>query len=135
MSFYRFVRAGALLEFLRRYQIRVRNIAAAIAVALVANWLYADIAAYLETHHPDWSGWALTVKTLIIAALLAYIFWQVHLGTRGRTKTKAIPGDDPTPSATSVPATPGSNGPLDELAKKPKLRSRKETILQGSDKD
>jgi hypothetical protein len=136
MSLYRFVRTSAMLALAGRYRSKLFRIAAAVAVALVTAWLFDDVALYLENHRPEWLGPALVVKTLIVYGALVYGFWLLRPGSWEEAKADAItakssarPGPGVKPGADDSPvATPG---PLDELVDKPKLRSRKDAILEG----
>jgi hypothetical protein len=138
VSLYRFVRTSALLAVAGRYRSKLFRIAAAVAVALVTAWLFDDVALYLENHQPEWLGAALVIKTLIVYGALVYCFWQLRPGSWEEAKADAIvakPSNRSGPGvganrAGSAPQTPG---PLDELMDKPRLRSRKDAILEGVD--
>ena len=139
MSFYRFARMTAIVALLRRYRGRLSNLVFATAFALVTSWLYPDIAHFVEARHPDWLGPILAFKTLIIYAALLVILWQLrcmisgdeplaapstHEGQAQRTTRK---------NATKQQAASVSNSELDKLIDKPKLRSRKDNLLNKQD--
>ena len=129
MSWYRALRLAAVVSLLRRYRAPLMRVAAAIAFALVTAWLYADVANYLNTHQPQWVGPALLLKTLIVYAALFWCFFEL-----GRL-LKTAPQDErtPGPAKTSSPESPGGGQrPLDRLAEKPQLRSRRDEVLQRS---
>ena len=125
MSIYRFARMSALLAFAGRYRMKIFNMCAAAAFAAVTAWLYGDVAAYLETHHPSWVAVALVVKTLIVYGALFFLLWQVRPSEREAARETAGK------AATSRPDAIEHQAPskLDELAAKPKLTSRKDAIL------
>lgn len=125
MSLYRFARASALLALASRYRSKIFKLAVAIAIALVTSWLFGDIANYLDSHQPDWLGPALIIKTLVVYGALVYAFWQLRPGSWVEAKADTIAP----PTAESSPAGLPESGPLDELMDKPKLRSRKDAIL------
>ena len=125
MSLYRFARTSALLALASRYRSKLFKIVVALALALVTSWLFTDIADYLGTHQPDWLGPALIIKTLVVYGALVYAFWQLRPGSWAEAKADAIA---PAP-AEKVPTALPESGPLDELLDKPKLRSRREAIL------
>ena len=129
MSLYRFFRTSALLALAGKYRARLYRIAIAIAVALVTAWLYGDIAAYLQSQQPDLLGPALLIKTAIVYGSLIYAFWQIRPGAWSTENTSASPTTSPPGPSTEMP----TEGPLDELLDKPKLKSRKEAILSGKD--
>ena len=125
MSLYRFARLSALLAFAGKYRVKLFNIVAAIAIALTTAWLYADVANWLERHHPQWVVVALIVKTLLVYAALFFLLWQLRpLRESGGDDKNA---DVPRASATSLATVVDS--PLDRLAQKPRLTSRKDAIL------
>lgn len=125
MSLYRFARASALLALASRYRNKIFRIAVAVAVALVTSWLFDDIASYLDSRQPEWLGPALIIKTLVVYGALVYAFWQLRPGSWAEAKADEIA---PPPADNVTPGLPES-GPLDELLDKPKLRSRREAIL------
>ena len=140
MSLYRFVRTSALLAVAGRYRSKLFRIAVAVAVALVTAWLFDDVAAYLDTHRADWLGPALIVKTLIVYGALVYCFWQLRPGSWEEAKADAMVAKSSAPQSAGTGADagsppPGISGPLDDLVDKPKLRSRKDAILEGGGRE
>ena len=129
MSLYRFFRTSALLALAGKYRARLYRIAIAIAVALVTAWLYGDISVYLERQQPDLLGPALLIKTAIVYGALIYAFWQVRPGAWSTEGTSESTTNTPTGPSAELP----TEGPLDELLDKPRLKSRKEAILSGND--
>jgi hypothetical protein len=129
MSLYRFFRTSALLALAGKYRARLYRIAIAFAVALVTAWLYDDIASYLQSQQPDLLGPALLIKTAIVYGSLIYAFWQIRPGAWSTENTGA--GTTTSPDSPSAPMP--TQGPLDELLDKPRLKSRKEAILSGND--
>ena len=121
MSVYRFLRASTMLALARRYRQKLFGILVAIAVALTTSWLYSDIASYLQNHHPQWLLAALVTKTIIVYGVLVYLVWQLRPSAWG-SESPEKPAS-PTPPGASAP------GPLDELLEKPKLKSRRESLL------
>ena len=127
MSLYRFARATALLALLRKYRQRLVWIVFAVAFALVADWAYPDLARYAEQQHPQALVWLLAIKTVILFSALFVVLWQLN---------RMIQGDDAQAQKITVtdqaasPAEPQQGpSPLDELLHKPKLRSRKQDLL------
>jgi hypothetical protein len=123
VSLYRFARLSALLAFAGKYRMKLFLMGAAAAFALVTSWLYTDIASFLQQHYPQWIGLALVIKTLVVYAALFFLLWQLRPSST-----------EPRPTATrdsGAVATTDSAAPtrLDQLAQKPKLTSRKESIL------
>ena len=122
MSLYRFLRTSALLALAGRYRQKLFLILVAVAAATVTSWLYDDIASYLESQHPELVLMALILKTLIVYSVLVYVVWQLRPS-----------GWTAEPEATSTVQTASTErsepGPLDELMDKPKLKTRKESIL------
>ena len=49
----------------------------AIAVALVTDWLYVDVAGYLAERSPTCALVALVVKTVVVFSALFFFLWQV----------------------------------------------------------
>ncbi len=131
MSLYRFVRLTALLTLLRRYRLRVIRMVFLICFATVTAWQYADVAVYMNQHHPEWSGVALITKTLIVYAALFWGFWELGRMLHGDDGT-GQPASKETSRAAKKPTVaeaPAAPSPLDALAEKPKLRSRRSRIL------
>ncbi len=122
MSLYRTLRLTLVLSLARRYRTRLLRILFAVAFAVVSSLVYADVAAFLDARHPQWSGLALIVKTAIVYGALLISFWDLSRMLRGD------PG-----VAGGVPAQTGQPAPgtLDALIEKPQLRSRRDEILEG----
>jgi hypothetical protein len=122
VSLYRFLRTSALLALAGRYRQKLFLILVAVAVATVSSWLYDDVASYLESQHPEFVLMALILKTLIVYGVLVYVVWQL------RPSGWAA---EPESSSTAQPASTASEepGPLDELMDKPKLKTRKHSLL------
>lgn len=120
MSLYRFARSAALLALLRRYRQSLGRVIAAVSIALVTHFLYADIADFIAVRHPAWLGWALAIKTAVVYLALLVVLWELRRMLRGdhAGKTEA----------------PGPL-PLDKLADKPHLRSRREALLAAPPED
>lgn len=141
MSFYRFVRFTALLTLARRYRRRLVRIVFTASFALVTAWQYADVAAFLDTHHPEWAAPALIIKTLVVYGALLLVFWDLGRmlhGDDGETRASAAPPTERTAgrkraSATLVAETTPATSRLDRLAEKPKLRQRRDDILTEPD--
>lgn len=134
MSLYRFARFTALLTLARRYRKRLVRIVFAVTLALVTSWLYDDIARYLDSHQPQWSGLALILKTLVVFAAFLLSFWElsrlVH-GDDGRPEPAAKRASPAKGSAEppTAPASTDATSVLEQIAEKPRLRSRREEIL------
>lgn len=125
MSVYRMLRFTAVVALLRRFRVRLVRLLFALAFALVTAWLYGDVAGFIADRHPDWSGPALAIKTLLIYLVLFYCIWEIH---------RMVHGDSGADPATSPARNPPSASPagstLDQLADKPQLRSRRDDILE-----
>ena len=122
MSVYRFARATAVIAVLRRYRLKVFYMLTAIAVALVTDWLYEDVASYLNVHSPQWAFVVLAVKTVIVYAALCFLLWQIRpsewqhqLASREASELEGIP----------------STSRLAKIAQKEKLEKRRDAILHG----
>ncbi len=122
MSLYRFLRTSALLALAGRYRQKLFFILVALAAATVTSWLYDDVAVYLEAQHPEWVLIALVLKTLIVYSVLVYVVWQL------RPSGWAAEPDTASATPTASPKS-GEPGPLDELMDKPKLKTRKNSLL------
>ena len=122
MSEYRFARAAAVLAFLRRYRIKVFYMLTAIAVAFVTDWLYEDVASYLDVHSPQWALVVLLVKTVIVYAALCFLIWQIRPSEwqhqRESKETSELEGIV-------------STSKLAKIAQKEKLEKRRDAILRG----
>ncbi len=129
MSLYRFARASALLALAGRYRSKLFGLVAAVAVALVTSWLFGDVASYLDSYKPQWLGPALILKTLIVYGALVYAFWSLRPGSWEDAKVEEKAAKVPAQAAIK----PAESGPLDDLLDKPKLRSRKEVILENKE--
>ena len=66
MSLYRFARTSALLAVARKYRLKIFYMLTAIAVALVTDWLYVDVAGYLAERSPTWALVALVLSLIHI---------------------------------------------------------------------
>lgn len=123
------LRMTAIVALLRRYRSRLARIAFAVAFALVSAWLYADIAGYLAGQAPRWLLAALITKSMIVYSALFYCCWQISRMINGA-------GDGPAAVPAKVAAAeagrtePALSKPLDQLAEKPRLRSRREELLK-----
>ena len=121
MSVYRFARASAVIAFLRRYRLKVFYTLTAIAVAFVTDWLYEDVASYLNVQYPQWAFVVLVVRTVIVCAALCFLLWQIRpsewqhqLASREASELEGIP---PTFK-------------LAKIAQKEKLEKRRDAILR-----
>ncbi len=123
MSVYRMLRFTAVVALLRRFRLRLVRLLFAVTFALVTAWLYGDIATFIDERHPDWSGPALALKTVLIYLVLFYCIWEIHRMIHGDS------GIEPTSPPTAV-REQHSPGTLDQLADKPRLRSRRDEILE-----
>jgi hypothetical protein len=123
VSLYRFARLSALLAFAGKYRMKLFLMGAAAAFALVTSWLYTDIASFLQQHYPQWIGLALIIKTLIVYAALFFLLWQLRPSSTESRPTATQSGSAVAVTDAAVPTR------LDQLAEKPKLTSRKESIL------
>jgi hypothetical protein len=130
MSLYRFARASALLALASRYRLKIFSLAFTVGLALVTSWQFDDIAAYLERYRPEWLAAALIIKTLLVYGALVYAFWLLRPGSWADNKTDAK-GTTPAPAE---PIKIPEQGPLDDLLDKPRLKSRKDAILQKPSK-
>jgi hypothetical protein len=130
MSLYRFFRTSALLALAGKYRNKLFRIAVAMAVALVTAWLYTDVADYLRQQYPDLLGRVLAAKTVIVYGALVYAFWQLRPGAWGSGESATELPPDPMPPHAELP----QSGPLDEFLDKPKLKTRREAILDGARK-
>ena len=128
MSLYRFARTTALLTLAGRYRLKLFKLFIAVAIALVTSWMFGDVASYLDTHKPEWLGPALIIKTLVVYGALVYAFWQLRPGSWAEAKAEAKAEKGSTEA--QQPAALPESGPLDELMDKPKLRSRRDAILE-----
>ena len=128
MSLYRFLRFTAVMTVLRRYRKRLARLLFAVAFALVTAWLYGDVATFLEAQHPEWSGPALAIKTGLIYLVLFYAIWEIQRILRGDAGQPPPPEPSRQPSDSS-PAEPPR--PLDQLIDKPRLKSRRDAILDA----
>lgn len=123
MSLYRFARLSALLAFAGKYRMKLFLMGAAAAFALVTSWLYTDIASFLQQHYPQWIGLALVIKTLVVYAALFFLLWQLRPSSTESRPTATQGGSAVAATDSAAPTR------LDQLAQKPKLTSRKESIL------
>lgn len=122
MSLYRFLRTSALLTLAGRYRQKLFRLLVAVAVAIVTSWLYDDIAIYLEAQQPQWVLMALVFKTLIVYGVLVYVVWQLRPGAWTTEPEQGAAS----PTAENSNASPS---PLDELMDKPRLQTRKHSLL------
>ena len=129
MSWYRAFRLAAVLSLLRRYRAPLSRMAAAIAFALTTAWLYADVAQFLDRHHPHWAGPALIIKTVVVYLALFLCFFELArlsrcaARTEGPARAGAANRPNPVPSAVE-------KRPLDQLAEKAELRLRRDGVLK-----
>nr|MBV6629308.1 hypothetical protein [Oceanococcus sp. HetDA_MAG_MS8] len=142
MSWYRLARATVLLQLGRKYRRRLLRMMFALGLALTTSWAYPDVAALLAAQAPQWAVAALVVKTAVIFGGFVAVFWelsQILAGRDGQPLAKPKPEESDAPAKNArlhSAATLGNKGetqaprPLDALAKKPRLRSRREKILQ-----
>lgn len=123
MSVYRFARATTVLVFLRRYRLKLFYIIAAIALALVTDWLYGDVASILNVHAPHWALVVLVIKTIIIYASFCFLLWQIRPSEwqHQRESEKTLKLEDI-----------ASTSKLDKIAKKETLEKRRDAILRKS---
>jgi hypothetical protein len=122
VSLYRFLRTSALLALAGRYRQKLFRLLVALAVAIVTSWLYDDIANYLETQKPELVLMALILKTLIVYGMLVYVIWQL--------RPEAWTAEPEQPAVAPGAAVDNSSpSPLDELMDKPKLKTRKKSLL------
>lgn len=134
MSLYRFVRLTATLALLKRYRLRLVRAVFALSFALVTAWLYDDVATFLQAQAPQWAATALLIKTLIVYLAFFWCFWELSRMLSGSDGQPVSKTSAPAPkSATPTAPKPGPS-PLDALADKPKLRSRREDLLQQQDR-
>ena len=122
MSVYRFARATAVIAVLRRYRLKVFYMLTAIAVALVTDWLYEDVASYLNVHSPQWAFVVLAVKTVIVYAALCFLLWQIR---PSEWQQQLESGE--TSELEGIPST----SKLAKIAQKEKLEKRRDAILHG----
>ena len=122
MSVYRFARATAVIAVLRRYRLKVFYMLTAIAVALVTDWLYEDVASYLNVHSPQWAFVVLAVKTVIVYAALCFLLWQIR---PSEWQQQLESGE--TSELEGIPST----SKLAKIAQKEKLEKRRDAILRG----
>lgn len=121
MSVYRFARATAVAVFLCRYRLKIFYILSAIAVAFVTDWLYEDVASYLDVHSPQWALVALAVKTVMVYGALCFLLWQIRPSEwQHRHHSSDTPGIDDT----------GKLSKLTAIAQKEKLQKRRDAILR-----
>ncbi len=139
MSIYRFARTTALLTLASRYRTKIWRIAFALAFAATTAWLYGDVAAFVAAQLPDLAWLALLLKTLIVYAALVYCFWQFRTPVEAMPDTQADPEFERLEKLAADEVTLQNTraetelSPLDRLADKPELRSRREQILGDKD--
>ena len=123
MSVYRFARATAVMAFLRRYRLKVFYMLTAIVVAFVTDWLYEDVASYLNVHAPHWALVVLVIKTIIIYASFCFLLWQIRPSEwqHQRESEETLKLEDI-----------ASTSKLDKIAKKETLEKRRDAILRKS---
>lgn len=121
MSVYRFARATAMMAFLRRYRLKVFFVLAAIAMAFVTDWLYGDVARYLDVHAPQWALVVLVAKTVIVYAAFCFLLWQIRPSEwQHHRKSKK----------TSELEAVASTSKLAKIAEKETLKNRRDAILR-----
>lgn len=126
MSLYRFARLTAILSLLRRYHSQLFRMLFAVLFALITAWQYQDVARFLDQHHPQWAALALLLKTLIVYAALLWVFWEFSRMLRGPQERAPGPSSRPAAQSATPTSTPSR---LDQLIDKPRLRSRRQDIL------
>lgn len=141
MSWYRLARATVLLQLGRKYRRRLLRMLFALGLALTTSWAYPDVAALLATQAPEWAVTALVLKTVVIYGGFVAVFWELSQILAGRDGQPAAqhrgePAAAPqrarqSGTAAQPDADPQALRPLDELARKTKLRSRREKILES----
>tara|TARA_B110000977_G_C10896919_1_gene423673 strand:+ start:465 stop:833 length:369 start_codon:yes stop_codon:yes gene_type:complete len=120
MSLYRFARTSALLAVARKYRLKIFYMLTAIAVALVTDWLYVDVAGYLAERSPTWALVALVVKTVVVFSALFFFLWQVKPSEWQRPHKPEAPSEGDGMASTSK---------LGKIAEKETLKTRKDAIL------
>ena len=126
MSLYRFARLTAILSLLRRYRSQLFRMLFAALFALITAWQYQDVARFLDQHHPQWAALALLLKTVIVYAALLWVFWEFSRMLRGPQERAPAPSSRPAAQSATPTSTPRR---LDQLIDKPRLRSRRQDIL------
>lgn len=126
MSLYRFARLTAILTLLRRYRSQLFRMLFAALFALITAWQYQDVARFLDQHHPQWAALALLLKTLIVYAALLWVFWEFSRMLRGPQERAPAPSSRSAAQSATSASTPSR---LDQLIDKPRLRSRRQDIL------
>jgi predicted PurR-regulated permease PerM len=122
VSLYRFLRTSALLTVASRYRQKLFRLLVACAVAMVTSWLYDDINKYLEAQRPELVLMALVLKTLIVYGVLVYVISQLRPGAWSM-------GSDLPSNSSGSETRIDSPSPLDQLMDKPKLKTRKNSLL------
>lgn len=131
MSWYRALRLAAVVSLLNRYRAPLARMLAAVLFALVTAWLYSDVAVFLDRHRPQWSAAALIIKTLVVYLALFLCFFELARLLRSEPETRQAAAT----AARSRPSQPAAKPsaqprPLDQLAEKPQLRSRRDELLK-----
>lgn len=141
MSLYRFARMTAVLAILKRYRRRLFRLIFALAFAFVSAQLYPDLARYLDAHHPEWAWLGLVAKSAIVYGALIYCFWLLLPLAGDPPPDDLTPPDDAFPKLDSLAdsnSAAGGDAPetsfskLDALAKKPRLRNRRQQLMDKS---
>ena len=125
MSLYRTLRMAAVLTLARRYRAQLLRLVFAIVFATVTSWLYGDVADFLGQTAPQWGGAALIIKTGVVYGALFYCFWvlgRIWSGAEAAAPAESAPAPDPPPAS----------GPLERVAQKSRLRSRRDEILNDA---
>jgi len=121
MSVYRFARTAAILGFLHKYRLKIFYMLTAMSLALVTDWLYSDVASYLEVHSAQWALVVLVVKTVIVYAALCFLLWQIRPSEWLHQRE---------PEETSELEVIASISKLAKIAQKETLEKRRDAILR-----
>ena len=127
MSLFRIVKYSSILFFLSKYKNKLFRVFAVLVFAGVTSVLYQDVAVYLQQQHPGTVIYALVAKIAIVYGALAFVLWQF------RPEQKANTQHTPLSAIDVQQAVPDDRlSALEDVSKKPKLRSRYDRIVQGN---